>query len=236
MLGIKIMINKKVLKYVKQLIDTVDYFYSNWLALLYDAYLFSGNRAQKLEVLLAYALSYNDPRCVYIEKIHKGIVRYLKAQSDEYYEGLMDKHKDPGDEWDVLDIMYSVYPEIDLDIPDDIINFDKKKFIENIRWDYTDDKLWEKIVCAYKDRALPGYPGFHEEYDEIEEIAQKLLTLSIDKREYIERATEEYYNNVDARKFRPDGIYDLLYWERGRMYCIADALYHIGVESYVYEL
>lgn len=236
--------NKEVAEYKERLIDTVDYFYEDRYTLLYNEYIILGDQIREIEALLARALQYDDPRDAYADRIHDSIVTYLRAQPNEYYEELMDEHEDPGDVYDVIDIMYDIYSEIDHDIPHDIDNYDRQKFLEDFRWDYADDKLWEIIVNEYGLRCPNDSYGLWDE--DIEKIEQKLLALSIDDRKYIEKATEEYYEDMDPDEFRPNEGHGKLdeedqYWanytigDRRWVDYIAEAMHSIDLDGYIYD-
>lgn len=205
------MMNPELAEYRERLICTVDSFYEDCYAILYNEYGVAAdtchNKLREMETVLAYALQCDgDPRDEYACKINDEIIRYLKAQPDEFFEKLMDEHEDPDDMYEVLDIMDDIYRRLDIEIPGELFDFDKQKFLNGFRWDYTDDKKWEQIVDVYK------YNLWEDVYDEdeLKMIEKKLLGLSMEERQEIEEAAEDYYCSMDVDEFRPNGNHNVL--------------------------
>lgn len=228
------MMNPELAEYRERLICTVDNFYESCYAILYDEYRvaadFRPNKLREMERVLAYALQCDgDPRDEYACKINDEIIKYLKAQPDEYFEKLMDEHEDPDDMDEVLDIMDDIYRELDIEIPDELFDFDKQKFLKNFRWDYADDKKWEQIVDVYK------YNLWEDVYDEdeLKTIETKLLGLSMEERQEIEEAAEDYYCSMDVDEFRPNGSHNVLE-PRGWIDNVVEALDNFDINMYYY--
>ena len=226
--------DEEVREYREQLINTVYSFYDNCYSYLYEEYRVAAdsclNKLREMETVLAYALQCDgDPRDEYAEKINDRIVEYLKAQPDDYFEKLMDEHEDPRDLYEVLDIMYDIYNKIDIEIPDEIIDFDKHKFLEEFQWDYKDDKLWKRIVDEYKYNLWEDV----DDEDELKMIEKKLLGLSMEERREIEEAAEDYYYSMDPDEFRPNGSHNILEQDCDWEDYVAEALDNIDLYDYI---